>query len=70
METNRTAPATAQALMTAEAAAAFLGVTTCALKKWRYQRTGPAFIRVNARRVRYRRPDLERWLKQREVRCA
>ena len=31
---------------------------------------GPAFIKIGARTVRYRRDELERWLSEREVRST
>lgn len=47
--------------------AALLGVAERTLEKWRYQRTGPAFVRLGAR-VGYRRSDVERWLSSQTVR--
>lgn len=47
--------------MTPEQAAAHLGVKTQTLAAWRYRGGGPAFIKLGARLVRYRREDLEAW---------
>jgi hypothetical protein len=41
-------------------AAAYLGYTPGALRKWRREGRGPAYIR-SGRSVRYRIPDLEVW---------
>ncbi len=38
-----------------------LDVPEATLVKWRYQGTGPTYIKVG-RHVRYRRADLDRWL--------
>jgi predicted DNA-binding transcriptional regulator AlpA len=50
---------TNQPLLTPSEAAAYLGVTTKALENWRGTGTGPSFIRLSARCVRYAREDLE-----------
>ena len=42
-------------------AAPYTGFTVAALRAWRQQGRGPAFIRVN-RSIRYRISDLEDWL--------
>ena len=47
--------------MTPEQAAAHLGVKTQTLASWRYRGGGPAFIKLGARLVRYRREDLDAW---------
>ena len=49
------------ALATERQAADFLGVTTRALQKWRATGTGPLFVRISSRCVRYRRRDLITW---------
>lgn len=46
---------------TEEDAAAFVGYTPAALRAWRRQGRGPAYIRVG-RSVRYRISDLDEWL--------
>jgi predicted DNA-binding transcriptional regulator AlpA len=46
-------------------AADFLGVTTRALQKWRATGTGPKFVRISGRCVRYRRRDLMAWAEAR-----
>lgn len=48
-------------LMDESALAAFIGVAVQTLQKWRWQRSGPAFVKIG-RLVRYRRADVERWL--------
>ena len=53
------------ALATERQAADFLGVTTRALQKWRATGTGPRFVRISSRCVRYRRRDLTTWAEDR-----
>jgi hypothetical protein len=48
-------------LETERGAADFLSVTVRALQKWRGTGTGPKFIRISGRCVRYRRRDLIAW---------
>ena len=48
-------------LETERAAADFLSVTTRALQKWRANGTGPKFVRISGRCIRYRRRDLIAW---------
>jgi predicted DNA-binding transcriptional regulator AlpA len=53
------------ALATEREAADFLGVTTRALQKWRATGSGPRFVRISSRCVRYRRRDLISWAEAR-----
>lgn len=48
-------------LLTERDAAAFLGYTMRALQNWRTRGGGPAFVKVSARSIRYRRRDLIAW---------
>ncbi len=52
-------------LETERHAADFLGVTTRALQKWRATGTGPQFVRISGRCIRYRRRDLTDWVEAR-----
>jgi hypothetical protein len=46
--------------MTETEAADYLGeIPPATLKQWRYRGTGPAFVRVGPRHVRYRKVDLD-----------
>ena len=54
-------------LMTTEEAADFLGLSKSTLEHWRTVRTGPPFVRVGARSIRYRLEDLEAWLVEQTV---
>jgi predicted DNA-binding transcriptional regulator AlpA len=54
-----------EALRPEREAADFLGVTTRALQKWRMRGTGPRFVRISGRCVRYRRRDLIAWAEER-----
>jgi len=50
-------------LLTARGLAAELKVGMRTLKRWRRTGTGPPFVRLG-RTVRYRRSDVDAWLKQ------
>lgn len=52
-------------LLCEQQAAAMLGYTPRALQQWRRTGTGPQFIRVSARSIRYRRRDLLDWIEAR-----
>ena len=49
------------ALVLERFAADFIGVTPRALQKWRMTGTGPRFVRISSKCVRYRRRDLVEW---------
>jgi predicted DNA-binding transcriptional regulator AlpA len=53
------------ALLRPDEAAARIGVTTRALDKMRQRRTGPPWIKMTARAVRYPSDALEAWIAQR-----
>lgn len=55
----------ADALLREEEASAFLNFSRRALQAWRHFNTGPAYVRVCSRAVRYRRRDLVSWLEAR-----
>jgi excisionase family DNA binding protein len=48
--------------LTPDEAAKHLAVKTSTLRQWRYIGSGPAYSKINARLVRYRAEDLDRWL--------
>ena len=50
-----------ESLILEQVAADFLGVTRSALQKWRITGSGPKFVRISSRCVRYRRQDLVEW---------
>lgn len=52
-------------LLTQEEAAQVLAVKPRTLEGWRVTGAGPRFIRISARCIRYRRPDLDTWLNER-----
>jgi predicted DNA-binding transcriptional regulator AlpA len=52
-------------LMTATEAGALLAMTRGALAQLRYMGTGPKFVKLGGRSVRYRREDLEEWVARR-----
>lgn len=53
--------------LTADEAATYLRIKTSTLRQWRYTGDGPAYSKINARLVRYRAVDLDRWLTQARV---
>jgi excisionase family DNA binding protein len=57
----------AQGLLRPTQAARYLGISTRTLQEWRLTGHGPAFFRMTARAVRYRRAALDEWLMSREV---
>jgi len=56
-------------LLDANSAALFLGLSTRTLERWRCERTGPSFLRLSVRAVRYRLSDLRTWRDSRAVVC-
>lgn len=56
-----TPPKTRTSLGTSAEVAEYLGVPEHTLAQWRYRGSGPRYIRVG-RHVRYRWPDVDRWL--------
>lgn len=59
--TPRNTPADVDQLITETQAADFLGIAIRTLQKWRMNGTGPKFVRVSSRCVRYRRRELIAW---------
>jgi predicted DNA-binding transcriptional regulator AlpA len=57
-------------LLDAASTAAFLGLSERTLERWRRERTGPSFIRLSVRAIRYRLSDLRAWRDGRTVTCA
>lgn len=53
-------------LLWPEEVAEVLGVPVGTLANWRYQRRGPAFVKVG-RHVRYRRRDVDSWVERHVV---
>ncbi len=52
-------------LLAEQEAADFIGVTRRALQQWRLTGTGPVYVKISARCVRYRRADLIKWAEER-----
>lgn len=57
-----------ECLIDERTAAKFLGYSVRALQNWRVRGGGPAFIKVSARSIRYRRCDLKAWAEERLMR--
>lgn len=54
-------------LLDAKAAAEVLGVSPRMLERWRLAGTGPVYLRLGLRCVRYARADLRAWIERRKV---
>ena len=59
--TNAYSDAGALRMLNEKQTAELLGVSVAALRKWRFQRRGPAYIKLG-KLVRYRREDVDQWL--------
>jgi predicted DNA-binding transcriptional regulator AlpA len=59
-------PADEPTILTERQVARWLGLGEATVYRLRHEGTGPAFIRLSARRVGYRRSAVEAWLKARE----
>lgn len=55
-------------LINEQEAALLLGYSVRALQNWRVRGGGPAFVKVSARSIRYRRRDLLNWIESKTVR--
>jgi len=54
-------------LLTSKEAADILGVPEGTLAQWRSQKRGPIYLKLEDRLVRYRRCDLEHYIKSKVV---
>lgn len=52
-------------LLTERHAADILGVSIRALQKWRLKGSGPKFVRISGRCIRYRKRELIKWTEER-----
>ena len=53
-------------LLTTEDVATLLNVKPRTLKQWRHERRGPRYVSLGRRIVRYRRSDVDEWIRSRE----
>ena len=60
-------PTDSEGLLDAPATAGYLGVTVVQLRDWRYRRTGPPYLKLGRRTVRYAKSDLDAWLRRHHV---
>ncbi|WBL19199.1 helix-turn-helix transcriptional regulator [Citricoccus sp. NR2] len=49
-------------LLKPDVVAGYLGTTTANLSQWRYKGTGPKFIKLGHRAIRYRMEDVNAWI--------
>ena len=61
--TETAGPAAPMKLLTARQAGELLGVPPETLERWRGAGTGPAFVRLSGRYIRYSQDDLEAFIK-------
>ena len=59
-----------QALLSPSEVADLLGVPVKTLEQWRWKGTGPRFLRLPSRAVRYDAAELENWLDSRRMRST
>ncbi len=64
-EPGRSAPSAPTVLLTEQAASKHLAVEARTLQQWRVTGSGPPFVRVSRRCVRYRVADLDAWIAER-----
>ena len=57
-------------VLTESEAARQLRVSVTGLRKWRRDGTGPRYVRLGGRLIRYRVPDIENWLESNAVEFA
>jgi predicted DNA-binding transcriptional regulator AlpA len=57
----------ADVLLRQDAASALIGVSPRTMERWRNERSGPPFVRLSARAIRYSRAALCTWLATRTV---
>lgn len=62
---GRSAPSPPTVLLTEQAASKRLAVEARTLQQWRVTGSGPPFVRVSRRCVRYRISDLDAWIAER-----
>jgi len=56
-----TAPKSETGLLNEHEVAAFLNISVASVRRWRWLRKGPKFVKIGSA-VRYRRRDVEAWL--------
>lgn len=56
-------------LLDAASTALFLGLSERTLERWRRDRTGPSYVRMSVRAIRYRLSELRAWRDARTVIC-
>ena len=47
--------------------AKYLNISKKSLQRWRFNRQGPPYVKLNAKTIRYCREDLDQWMKERIV---
>ena len=70
MSKSNKSPASPDALMSEDQAAGFLAVSPRTLRNWRTRGSGPKYVKVSARCIRYRMRDLAEWTEKRTRRST
>ena len=65
MESEQLTINTNERLIKEPEAASMLGMTNRALQAWRSRGTGPSYVLISCRAVRYRLKDLTKWIEAR-----
>jgi predicted DNA-binding transcriptional regulator AlpA len=53
--------------MNSKDAASYLGVSEATMKRWRQTSSGPEYIRLGERSIKYRKSDLDKYILDRRV---
>ena len=48
-------------------AAEYLSLSKKSLQRWRFNRQGPPYVKLNMKTIRYQRENLDQWMKDRLV---
>ncbi len=67
---RRSAARDPQALLNQRQTAALIGVSERTLECWRCRGSGPPFVKISRRAVRYRRQDIDQWVGERVQRST
>ena len=62
---RRSATRPPDALLNQRQAASLIGVSERTLECWRCRGGGPSFVKISRRAVRYRRQDIDQWVRER-----
>jgi len=61
------APQYTSAFLTESQAADYLCISKKTLQRWRFNRKGPTYTKLNNKLIRYHQVNLEEWMKEQSV---